>query len=796
MRYRRSRGMPGTRNKTHIFTGGIRENISQLELKGGELLVGYNIEEIDGKYHGYSSLPGQEVADGGTLPSEVPAPWVADPGTNNATLLIEPSPDSCCVDSGQNAWTLAQTDIVADLVNYKFSGASLYFGQATSKIEVELSDVFIPLAKTFQIDIQLRVPSVPTVDTTLWEVSSTFYIQINATGYVVFHYKIGSTWYSISSNAAISVNTWTQIAFQRRPEDIRMTIEGVIQADTDTILDTDEIGTSGITSNTFNSTGNFVGWLDEIRYTIGSFAWAKDYDVPEVPYSDYSWIREQYDDVAREARRDATTEVGWDGAINQGRGAVMAAAYHQEKLYGVRDRSTIDTRIWESGASGVWTAIDDRDPAGSPALLIGGTYKFARGSFSHFDDDNVYSGEDFRYEDILFLVTSNTPPIWIRDGEHAYITDTNLPDNYDAGNPDKLIEYATTVTSFKDRLFLGYPSGRVVYSAPGDPLNYAIVDGAGDFYMEDSITNFVVSIGDSMTVFGTNSTYLIQTAADAGISTQSEFFYKFYNEQFSKRSGARSNTANRILGRTIFMDDRGLTSMDATDAFGDFDAGALSKNVQVTLKQKQNLITCHIIHRAKNQYRIFFSDGTGFIWTFDEEQKIKGITMMDTSIPVLCTDESEGSDGEIQIYFGSDDGFIYKMDSGTSFNGEPIVTKFNTAFYAYSTPSYRKRFRKVTLEGRAERGVIFYGKLEFDYRASTTPKGITEEAASLGLGGIYGLDSYGAFTYGTTEVQNPILRDDGYGKNMSLVMTTSNKYTEPYVLNSMIVDYTKAGRIL
>jgi len=136
------------------------------------------------------------------------------------------------------------------------------------------------------------------------------------------------------------------------------------------------------------------------------------------------------------------------------------------------------------------------------------------------------------------------------------------------------------------------------------------------------------------------------------------------------------------------------------------------------------------------------------------------------------------------------------MDSGTSFNGEEIVTKLSTAFYSYSTPSNRKRFRKVTLEGRADRGLIFYGKLEFDYRASTTPKGVTEAAASLGMGGIYGLDSYGTFTYGTTEVQNPVLRDDGYGKNMSLVVTTSNKYTGPHVLNSMIVDYTQAGRIL
>jgi len=222
---------------------------------------------------------------------------------------------------------------------------------------------------------------------------------------------------------------------------------------------------------------------------------------------------------------------------------------------------------------------------------------------------------------------------------------TNLPDNYDAGNPDKVIEYATCSAMFKDRLFLGYPSGRVLYSAPGNPLDFDVVNGAGDFYMEDPITNFVVSLGDSMVVFCTNSTYIIQTAADAGASTTSEFFYKFYSEQFSRRSGALFDTGNRILGKTIFMDDRGLTAMDATEVFGDFDASSLSKNVQVTLFKKKGLISCHVVHRAKNQYRLFFTDGTGLIWTFDQEQKVKGITAIDTGITVVCTDESEDENG-------------------------------------------------------------------------------------------------------------------------------------------------------
>ena len=374
---------------------------------------------------------------------------------------------------------------------------------------------------------------------------------------------------------------------------------------------------------------------------------------------------------------------------------------------------------------------------------------------------------------------------------YRQIDHSGLPDNDPADQ-----EFAISARVFKDRLFLGYPSGKVVFSAAGDPLNFSVVEGAGFFYLPAEVTDLISAPGDALIMFTKGSINIAKTLADAGINnTESTFAYKFFNEDFSQASGCFRNTAQRIMGMIIYMDDRGVSSLEATDAFGDFNAGSLSRNVQKTLLKKKKQITCSTVLRENNQYRLFFDDKTGFVLTFDAEKKVKGITSLRYQVPVLCIDTQKNSEGDEVTVFGSADGFVYLMDSGTSFNGQEIETKLSTAFYNYGSPAYRKRFRKVTLESSAPRGLIFYGKLEFDYRSSYIPRGITESLESLGSGGTYGRDVYGKFTYGSTAVETPTLYDDGYGENMSVTITTKDKYRATHTINSYIVEFVVVNRV-
>ncbi|MCK5020358.1 MAG: hypothetical protein KAS32_25195 [Candidatus Peribacteraceae bacterium] len=57
--------------KTFVLTGGLNEQITNLELKPGELIEGLNYLEQDDKYHGYESIKGYERFDGQAAPSSI-----------------------------------------------------------------------------------------------------------------------------------------------------------------------------------------------------------------------------------------------------------------------------------------------------------------------------------------------------------------------------------------------------------------------------------------------------------------------------------------------------------------------------------------------------------------------------------------------------------------------------------------------------------------------------------------------------------------------------------------------------
>ena len=79
-----------TKSLVVIMTGGVKEDVSQLELTAGELLQGENYQEIDGAYHGYASVPGYERYDGTALTSTVDIDILSDYGDDsNAVLLLE-----------------------------------------------------------------------------------------------------------------------------------------------------------------------------------------------------------------------------------------------------------------------------------------------------------------------------------------------------------------------------------------------------------------------------------------------------------------------------------------------------------------------------------------------------------------------------------------------------------------------------------------------------------------------------------------------------------------------------------
>ena len=108
--------------------------------------------------------------------------------------------------------------------------------------------------------------------------------------------------------------------------------------------------------------------------------------------------------------------------------------------------------------------------------------------------------------------------------------------------------------------------------------------------------------------------------------------YKFHKETFSKQTGSYEGTSQNIMGTVLSMSDKGITSLEATDTFGDFTLGYISKNVHRTLMKYKDTVTDTIVHRVNNQYRVFFRNGMGLVFSFNNE-KVKGVTKI--QYPIL-----------------------------------------------------------------------------------------------------------------------------------------------------------------
>ncbi len=458
------------------------------------------------------------------------------------------------------------------------------------------------------------------------------------------------------------------------------------------------------------------------------------------------------DDTAREAARALIQPI-------PGFGDTRGVHYYQGDVYGFRDNLTSTTcDMYKATATG-WSGI-----AGT-GMNPGGSVQAINARFSLFDS----------YEENMFIVDGVSDPIAC-DG--AIVTPITTP--ITTASP-------TRVGAWKNRLFLAYPGGHLLFSAVGDPTDWTTTSVTGEIYFGEDIEEIVVTPGGALVVFTKNSIKVVYYE-----STTADFLFRV--EEFSTSSGAKSNTVQRLLGTLYFADDRGVTTLENVDSFGDFSASSLSKKVQNTYITYKNVISASIVDRVSNQYILFFDINVGgylgIVFTFDDEKKLKGATFLKYDHKVLHTTEGKNDDRTTEMYFGSTDGYIYKMNTGTSFDGAEINTRMITSFYHYGTPRRWKRFKRLTFEISAEKHTSFLFKQEYSYRSTELPTTVSRAESVIDTGGTYGVDKWGEFVWGGAYVAQVTVLPLGFGINMNTTLKTADKYIRSHTIHNMITDYS------
>jgi hypothetical protein len=336
----------------------------------------------------------------------------------------------------------------------------------------------------------------------------------------------------------------------------------------------------------------------------------------------------------------------------------------------------------------------------------------------------------------------------------------------------------------KNYLFISQASS-IFHCGPGTPFKWGGVDGGGEIATGDVVTGMVSLPGSQSTA--TLGVFLRSNTAFLYGTQPSDFNYVMFNTGL----GALPYSVQNLFD-TFFFDNLGIVTLKTTLNWGNFLPSTLSKAILPFIIQQRDKITASSIMREKSQYRVFFSDGYG-LWVTTVNQQFLGAGVVQFPNPVFCCDEGALSNGSEVTYFGSNDGngYVYQMDSGTSFDGEDINAYVTMAWDAIKTPRILKRFRAASIE--IQGGA--YAQVNFGYQLGYGSTLIGQPNFVPYATGFAGAPNWDTFTWDNFVWDGQTLAPTdvdmtGTAENVQVTISSGTNYIGAYTLDSIIYQYT------
>jgi hypothetical protein len=339
------------------------------------------------------------------------------------------------------------------------------------------------------------------------------------------------------------------------------------------------------------------------------------------------------------------------------------------------------------------------------------------------------------------------------------------------------------VNAHTKHLFYSYPSGSIQHSSIGAPNKWSAITGAAELSVGDVVTGFSTEVNDVMSVFTKNNTFMLYGSSAADWELR----------RFHQGTGAVEYTIQK-MDQTFFLDDRGITSIFTVQAFGDFQAAVASDAIDPYMQKKKSNAILSVRVRGKNQYRLYFNDKTGIAMTYINRSN-QGIMPFTLKHQISSVCSAEDSNGFEVLYGGFDDGYVRKLDSGTSFDGQSVPSFIRTAYHNYGSPQVKKRFRDLNLEVNADTATTLTIQPSLDYGGTFSPK--TSPSATTYTVGVtadqWNEDDISNDDTGITVVATERLKINGIGTNMSLIIKNESIYDKPITLQGVVVNYSPRG---
>lgn len=191
---------------------------------------------------------------------------------------------------------------------------------------------------------------------------------------------------------------------------------------------------------------------------------------------------------------------------------------------------------------------------------------------------------------------------------------------------DATLDNPRHVENHAYHLALGFQPGSVQLSVVGQPTNFSGLEGASEFGVGDILTGLMTTAGSTLAIFCSSSIHSIVGAVVDSFSLQI----------IAPKTGCVEYSLADI-GEPVYLDARGVCTLATSANYGDFADGRMSTKVSSFLRRKLKKgligtnnasgVACAIPVREKNQYRVFFNDGTVLTMTFKGRDAEPGFTL-------------------------------------------------------------------------------------------------------------------------------------------------------------------------
>ncbi len=408
-------------------------------------------------------------------------------------------------------------------------------------------------------------------------------------------------------------------------------------------------------------------------------------------------------------------------------------------------------------------------------LGLGVEYHFIGHNFGgHTKTNRMYgvngAGRAFEFE--------NNPGLWTWAGVFTEI-ETGMEN-----------DAPVNIEQFNNHLILAFTGGSIQVSGLNEPLVFNPIVGADEKNIGDEVTNMHSDKQNALFITGRNSTWVLY----------GEVRENFQLVEFTEETGGISNTMQR-LGKVWYIDDIGVTDLEATDRYGNFLSGSSTAafNTRFINRLRSSTIKASHISRRRQLVEWHFADGVTVVMGVraggkEGTMQPIGFTEVQYGKTITCaTSEELGNDSgvanEERIFLGASDGYVYEMDSGSyNFDGDEIEAFLRFSYHYSKQPDQNKNYRRASFDLDATGVATIEISADFDWGERA---GIQSQVISVeGSLGFWDISNWGEFVFGGSAFQRPLVTLGSEGNSIGWFVYHKSELEPDHSVKGVTVQWS------